>query len=198
MPKCLPAWRHRLTRRIWRKAHMNRLYHISKGSWNWMVWSSRWAAEKYCDATGHTPRHRKTQTNLPPLQNARSLSKPVPQCRQLKRGKDQARNYTNSADNNNNINGGGQTNSNSNNKTSNNTNSSNKNNQKDRKPRHVYPPCETCGKINHSTEKCYFGANAANVPPPQNRQPEGQNPVQQRTAQNNSDMNFQAAAQNLY
>ena len=28
----------------------------------------------------------------------------------------------------------------------------------------LYPPCETCGKTNHSTERCYFGANAANRP----------------------------------
>ena len=47
-------------------------------------------------------------------------------------------------------------------KVSNNTNANSTNNQKDRGPRPVYPPCETCGKTNPSTEKCYFGANAAN------------------------------------
>ena len=45
------------------------------------------------------------------------------------------------------------------------TNDSNTNNHKiDRKSRTLYPPCETCGKTNHSTERCYVGANAANRP----------------------------------
>ena len=118
-------------------------------------------------------------------------------CRQLQRDKHQARDNTNSADNNNNNNGTGRTNSNSNNKVSNNTNANNTNNQKDRRPRSVYPPCETCGKTKHSTEKCYFGANAANKPPPRYRRPAGQNQVQQRNSQNNSDGNAQASAQVL-
>ena len=43
------------------------------------------------------------------------------------------------------------------------TNDSNPNNHKiDRKSRTLYPPYETCGKTNHSTERCYVGANAAN------------------------------------
>ena len=47
------------------------------------------------------------------------------------------------------------------------TNDSNPNNHKnDRKSRTLYPPCETCGKTNHSTEGCYVGANAANRPLP--------------------------------
>ena len=47
------------------------------------------------------------------------------------------------------------------------TNDSNPNNHKnDRKSRTLYPPCETCGKTNHSTEKCYVGAHAANRPLP--------------------------------
>ena len=45
------------------------------------------------------------------------------------------------------------------------TNDSNRNNHKIyRKFRILYPPCETCGKSNHSTERCYVGANAANRP----------------------------------
>ena len=50
-------------------------------------------------------------------------------------------------------------------------------------------PCGTCRKNNQSTEKCYFGANPVNRPPPRNRRPEAQNQVQQRNAQNNSDAN---------
>ena len=65
------------------------------------------------------------------------------QCRQLKREKDQNRNITNSANNNN---GSAPTNSNSNNKVANNTKANNINNQRDRRSRPVFPPCETCGR----------------------------------------------------
>ena len=116
------------------------------------------------------------------------------QCRQLKRKKDQAKINTNNAGNNNNSNVG-QTNSTSNNEIPEKTNAMNMNNQKDRKPGPVYPPGETCGKTNHDTEKCYFGAKAANRPPPRNRRQEGQ--IQEKNAQNNSDVNDQAAAQTL-
>ena len=92
------------------------------------------------------------------------------QCRQLKREKEQTRNNTNNA---NNTNGSAQTNLNLNNKVANNTKGNNINNQKDRRPRPVFPPCETSGRTNHSTEKTYLGANAANRPPPRNRRPEG-------------------------
>ena len=85
------------------------------------------------------------------------------QCRQLKREKDKARNHTDSADNNN---GSAQTNSNPNNKVSNSTKANNINIQRDRRSRLVFPPCETCGRTNHSTEKCYLGAHVANRTPP--------------------------------
>ena len=116
------------------------------------------------------------------------------QCRQLKREKDQTRNSTNSSNNNN---GSAQTNSNpNNNKVANNTKGNNIKNQRDRRPRHVFPPCETCSRTNHSTENCFLVANAANRPPPR-RPPEGQNQSQQNNAQNNSDGEVQAAAQAL-
>ena len=55
------------------------------------------------------------------------------------------------------------------------TNDSNPNNHKiDRKSRTLYPPCETCGKTNHSTERCYVGANASNRPLPWKNRPEEQ------------------------
>ena len=44
----------------------------------------------------------------------------------------------------------------------------------DRKSRTLYPPCETCGKTNHSTERCYVGANAANKPLPWKNKPQEQ------------------------
>ena len=40
------------------------------------------------------------------------------------------------------------------------------NNKNDRKSRTLYPACEACGKMNHSTERCYVAANAANGPLP--------------------------------
>ena len=55
------------------------------------------------------------------------------------------------------------------------TNDSNPNNYKiDRNSRTLYPPCETCGKTNHSTERCYVGANAANRPLPWKNKPQAQ------------------------
>ena len=55
------------------------------------------------------------------------------------------------------------------------TSDSNPNNHiNDRKSRTLYPPCETCGKMNHSTERCYVGANAANRPLPWKSKPEEQ------------------------
>ena len=116
------------------------------------------------------------------------------QCRQLKREKCQTRNIMTSADKNN---GSAQTNSNPNNKVSNSTKAINTNNQRDRRSRPVFPPCEACGRTNHSTEKGYLGANAANRPPPGKRRPEGQNQVQERNARSNSDGDVQAAAQTL-
>ena len=45
------------------------------------------------------------------------------------------------------------------------THDSNPNNYKiDRKTRTVYPPCKTCGRTNHSAERCYGGANEVNRP----------------------------------
>ena len=88
--------------------------------------------------------------------------------------------------------------SNPNNNVNNNNNNNNKNSNKaERKQKAVYPPCETRGKTNHSTERCYFGANAANRPPPRHRRPERQNQVPERANQIDSNEASQAAAQNL-
>ena len=120
------------------------------------------------------------------------------QCCQLKREKDQVQNNTDSAGNNKNNNCSAQINSNPNHKAPVGKKANNKKNfQRDRRPRPVFPPCETCGRTNHPTERCYLGANAANRPPPRNRRPEGQNQAQQRNTQDNSDRNIQAVAQPL-
>ena len=52
--------------------------------------------------------------------------------------------------------------------------SNHKNHKIDRNSRTLYPPCETSGKTNHSTERCYVGANAANRPLPWKNQPQEQ------------------------
>ena len=60
-------------------------------------------------------------------------------------------------------------------KISSDTNDSNPNNHKnDRKCRTLYPLCETCGKTNHSSERCYVGASAANRPLPWKNKPQEQ------------------------
>ena len=54
------------------------------------------------------------------------------------------------------------------------TSDSNPNNHKiDRNSRTLYPPCKS-GKTNHSTERCYVGANAANRPFPRKHKPQEQ------------------------
>ena len=72
------------------------------------------------------------------------------------------------------------------------TNNSNPTNHKiDRKSRTLYPPCETCGKMNHSRERCYVGANAANRPLPWKNNP------QEQDAQDSITSCVQATAQHL-
>ena len=110
------------------------------------------------------------------------------QCRLLKKQREQTENIQNNP---------GNKNSDANTSNSNSTvnNNHNKNgNRAQGKPKTVYLLCETCGKTNHSTEKCYYGANAANT---RHRKPETQNQVQERASQNDSNETAQAPAQNL-
>ena len=62
-----------------------------------------------------------------------------------------------------------------------------KSNRAKRKLKTLYLPCELFGKTNYSTENCSFGANAASRTPHRNSRPEGQNPVQERANQSNSE-----------
>ena len=72
------------------------------------------------------------------------------------------------------------------------TNDSNPNNHKiGRKSRTLYPPCETCGKTNHSTERCYVGANAVNRPLP------WRSKIQQQDAQDSITGCVRSTAQHL-
>ena len=58
-------------------------------------------------------------------------------------------------------------------------------------------PVRHVEKTNHSTEKCYFGANAASRLPPRQRRPERQNQLQETANQSDSNEAPQAAAQKL-
>ena len=83
------------------------------------------------------------------------------QCRLLKKQREQTENIQNNPGNRNSA----ANTSNSNSKVNNTKN--NKNSKKpERKPETVYPPYETCGETNHSADRCYVGANAANRPLP--------------------------------
>ena len=97
-------------------------------------------------------------------------------------------------------NSSGNRNTGANNSIPNNKNSKNivnrNSNRAKRKPKTSYPPYEICAKKNHSTERCFSGANAANKLPPRNKRREIQNQVQQRNNQSNAIENTQAAAQN--
>ena len=114
------------------------------------------------------------------------------QCRLLKKQLEQTENNQNKPGNKNSA-----ANTSDPNDNVNNNNNDENSNKAERKPKTVYPPCETCGKTNHSTEKCYFGANAANRPPPRHWRPERQNQVPERVNQNDSNETTQAAVQNL-
>ena len=83
------------------------------------------------------------------------------QCRLMKKQREQFEKSQNNPGNKNSDANTSNPNSNVNNHNNNNKNSK----RAERKPKTVYPPCETCGKTNHSTEKCYYGANAAKRPP---------------------------------
>ena len=113
------------------------------------------------------------------------------QCRLLKKQRKQTENNQNNPGNKNSDANTSNPKCNVNNPNNNNRNS----NRAKRKPKTVYPPCEICGKTNHSTQKCYHGANAANRALPRQRRPERQNQVQQKANQIDSNETIQAAAQ---
>ena len=73
------------------------------------------------------------------------------------------------------------------------TNESNPNNHKiNRKSRTLHPPCETCGKTNHSAERCDVGANTVVRPLPRRNKP------QQQDTQDSTTGCVQATAQHIH
>ena len=118
------------------------------------------------------------------------------QCRLLEKQREQTENTQNIPENKN----SDANNYNPNsyvNKINNNHNNYKNSNRAERKPETVYPPCETCGKTNHSADRCYVGANAANRPLPWKRKPEGQSGLHQQDGQNSITGCVLAAAQHF-
>ena len=143
--------------------------------------------------------YAKVRTPTEPNQRATTVKKPrhyINQCCLLKNQKEQAESTQN---------GSGNRNSGTNKyiPNKNNINNNNKNNKiensniAERKPKTVYQLCETCGKTNHSTERCHCGANAANWPLPRHKRREEQDQVPQIDNRIHSSENAPAAAQNL-
>ena len=118
------------------------------------------------------------------------------QCHLQKRQKEQSEDTQNNPGNKNR--GANRSIPNNNTNKNNNNNNCKNNDRAERKPKPVYQPCETCGKTSHSTRKCYYGANAANIPPPRHTRPERRNQVPERANQKNSNETTQAAAQKLH
>ena len=119
------------------------------------------------------------------------------QCRLFKKQREKTENNQSNPRNKNSDINNSNPSSNVNNNINNNNENNNKNSNKvERKPKAVYPPCETCGKTKHSPDKCYFGANAANRSPPWHRRPERRNQVPEKANQSDSNEAPQAVAQN--
>ena len=77
----------------------------------------------------------------------------------------------------------------------NNNNNNHKNsNRAERKPKIMHTHHVRSKKTNHSTEKGYFGASAANRLPARQRKPDGQNQVQKRFNQSDSNESAEDAA----
>ena len=145
------------------------------------------------NTVSHNTANAKTERPKPICHHCKKPGKYKNQCRLLKKQREQTENNQNNPGNKN-------SDANTSNPKSNVNNHNNKNkssNRAERKPKRVYPPCETCGKTNYSTEKCYYGANGANRPPPRQRRPQRQNQVQERVRQIDSNETTQAAAQKL-
>ena len=145
------------------------------------------------NTVSHNTVNAKADRNKPTCHYCKKPGHYQNQCQLLKKQREQFENNQNNPGNKNSDTKTSNPNCNVNNPNNNNRNS----NRAERKPKTVYPPCETCGKRNLSTERWYQVANAANRPPLRQRRPERQNQVQERANQNDSNETTQAAAQNL-
>ena len=93
------------------------------------------------------------------------------QCLLLKKQREQTENTQNILGNRN---SGANKSIPDNNTTNNNHNKYKNCNRAEGKLETVYPPCATCGKTNHSAERCYVGSSAENRPLPWKCKPQEQ------------------------
>ena len=98
----------------------------------------------------HSTANLNADRTKPTCRYCKKLGRNRNQCRLLKKPGDQTEKNQNNLGNKN-----SDANTSNPNGYVNNLNNNNKNsNRAERKPKTVYPPCETCGKTKHSTEKC--------------------------------------------
>ena len=152
------------------------------------------AEELHINTKSQQPSNSNADTPKPTCHHYKKPGQYRNQCRLLKKQRKQTEDTQNNPTNKNTGANNSIPNSNVNKINNNNHKNSNRAN---RKPKTVYPLYETSRKTDHSTKKCYFGANAANRPSPRHRRPQGQNQVPERANQSNSNDVSQAAAQNL-
>ena len=153
---------------------MNKLLHTWNG--NWSSNGLETPDELQINNVNQQITNTKTDRPKPTCHHCKKTGLYKNQCRLLKKQREQTENIQSNPGNKN----SDARTSNPNGNVNNNNNNNKDSNRAERKPKTVYPPCETCGKTNHSTEKCYIGANAANRPPPRHRRPERQNQVPER------------------
>ena len=123
--------------------------------------------ELQINTVNHNTVNASTERTKPTCHYCKKAGHCKKQCRLLKKQREQTEN---NRDNPGNKSSDANT-SNSNGNVNNPNNNNRKSNRAERKPKTVYPPCETCGRTNHSTERCDHGANAVNGPPPRQRRP---------------------------
>ena len=114
--------------------------------------------ELHTNTVSHNTKNGKADRPKPTCHHCKKPGHYKNQCRLMKKQQEQAENNQNFPGNKYSDANTSIPNSIVNNQNNNNTNSK----RAEGKPKTVYAPCETCGKTNFSTEKCYFGANAAN------------------------------------
>ena len=153
--------------------------------------------ELLIDALSHNTANTKTGRPKPRCHHCKKPGSYRNRSPSLKRHKEQSEGTQNNPGNKNSGANNSMPNNNTNKNNNNNNNNYKNNDRAEGKPKTVYPPCETCGKTNYHTEKCYYGAKAANRPPPRHRRPQRQNQIQERANQNDSNETTQTAAQNL-
>ena len=159
MQKCQRIWRNEWTRLTWRMAHMNKLSNL----------------KRVLKLYGLEARYELQKNTVSQYSTKSNSEKPKPTCHHCKKPENYKNQCMPLAEETKGTSGGHK-------KTVLGTTKATKVHpqtliptprttttivtKKNRKPRTVNTPCDTCGKTNHSTESCYFGANTAIRLPP--------------------------------